>query len=92
MDAILQVLIPLIGALLGMFVYERTKRKSAEALNDNQETLSKVNELDKELSKNEGLLAAEEEKRKDLKEGMENEKRSISAKDSILEFFNRRKP
>lgn len=55
----------LIAALAGAVIYLFVKKQSAEALLQNNEVKSKINDLDKDKSKNDGLLAAEAEKRAD---------------------------
>ncbi len=49
------------AAILAALYYLWTKKNSAEALNENVETKEHVNELGKEISKNDGQLASEEE-------------------------------
>lgn len=56
----------LIGVLFGTIVALFIKKRSAEALLENNEVKSKLNEQDKIISKNEGLLLSEEEKRASL--------------------------
>lgn len=73
--------------VLGLLFLERSKRKSAEALNDNNEALKEVQELNGEIEKNKGLLEAEEEKRKEI------EKETKKAKENTegdAAFFNGR--
>lgn len=57
----------LIALLLGALGYNVIRRRSAEALLQNNEIKSKLNEQDKDKARNDGLLAAEEEKRADSK-------------------------
>ena len=73
----------------GAFLYERSRRKSAEAVADNKEVLDKINEGDKDISKNTGLLEAEEVKREEIKKEAENAKNDGS-NDDIAEFLKRR--
>lgn len=73
--------------LSGAFLYERSRRKSAEAIADNKEDLDKINELNKQISSNDGKLEAEEEKRKQIEKEAEDAK---SKDDDVSEFLNKR--
>lgn len=77
-------------ALVGWLLYERNKRRSAEALNDNQESKEKVTEIQKEIVKNEARNEVEEEKRESLKETLDKAKNEEVSTDNILDFFNRK--
>ena len=59
----MEYLLGLIGLMAGSIIYLFVKKGSAEALLQNNEVKSQLNELDKVKAKNDGLLAAEEEKR-----------------------------
>lgn len=78
------------AAVLAAFYYLKVKKDSAEALNENIDTKNKINELDKDASKNSGLLEAEEEKRKQL-ENEKNEKIKDTSLNTLIDFFNGRK-
>lgn len=78
-----------LALVTGAFLYERSRRKSAEAIADNKEVLDKLNEGDAEKAKNDGQLASEEEKREDIKR--ETEDRKSDDSDDPTDFFNRRK-
>lgn len=82
----MEYLIGLIVALIGGFLYERSKRKTAEGSLDNLETKKEVLELEKQESKNSGLIEAEKEKREEIKN--EQSKKSL---DDLARFFNDRK-
>jgi hypothetical protein len=79
-------LIGLVVILLGGLLFERTKRKSAEGILNNLESKKEVLKIETETSKNKGLLEAEEEKRKEIKN--EEDKKSL---DDIARFLNNRK-
>jgi len=83
-------LVVVVAGLATWLLYEKNKRKSAEALNDNAETKEKVLEIEKEVIKNEALNEAEEEKRKTLKDSLEEEKKKDVSEENILDFFNRK--
>jgi len=78
-------LIGLIGLLFGALFYTNTKKNSANALLENNDVNKAANKVDQQVSKNDGLLEAEEEKRKAL-EGKKNEQ---DHEDSVSYFNNR---
>jgi len=82
----MEYLIGLLVALLGGLLYERSKRKTAEGSLHNLETKKEVLELEKQESKNSGLIEAEKEKREEIKN--EQSKKSL---DDLARFFNDRK-
>ncbi len=79
----MELLLTLLATVTGLFLYNNSKRKTAEALLENQKTKDELNKSSQELAKNNGLLEAEEEKRKAL----ENAKEDTN---SITDFFNRK--
>lgn len=82
----MEYVVGLIVGLVGWLFYERSKRKSAEGVIENLETHKKTLELDKEATKNTGLLEAEEAKREEIKN--DKDKKSLS---DIARFLNDRK-
>jgi len=84
------VLIMMVVALVVLLVHQHLKKNSAEALNDNLESKEKVLEKEKEIAKNEGLITAEEEKRKQIESDLEKKKNEEVSKDNLLDFFNNR--
>lgn len=70
----MEYLLGLIGLLLGAFGYTWIKKRSAEALLQNNEVKSKINEYDKDKAQNDGLLGAEETKRADLQQDADERK------------------
>lgn len=83
----MEYLLGLIALLFGGFLYTNTKKKSAEALLENNEVHKEANKLDKEVSKNEGLLEAEEIKRKEIEE-----KKNEQVGQDPVDFINNRYP
>jgi hypothetical protein len=76
--------------VFGMFFYERTKRKSAEALNDANNARKEVDKKQAEILKNNALLGIEEidrNKQKELLDKKINEKLTDS---DLNDFFKRR--
>lgn len=84
----MEYLIGLVLALVGALFYQKTKRASAEALLENNEVKSKLNEKDRNIAKNQGLDQAEEQKRIELlKEANKEKGKNLNAKD-MEDFFN----
>lgn len=67
------------------------KNKAVEAQAENLETKEKINEVQKEVVKNEALIDAEAIKREELKNEMERKTRETLTEQDIVDFFNRRK-
>jgi hypothetical protein len=82
----MEYLIGLLIALVGGLLYERSKRKSAESSLENLETKKQILNLEKQESKNKGLIEAEKEKREEIKN--DKPKKSL---DDLARFFNDRK-
>lgn len=77
--------------VLGLLFYERSRRKSAEALNDNAETKEKVMEKQGKVLENNAALNAEEELRNKEKESLEGKKNEDLSTSNLVDFFNKRK-
>lgn len=82
----IETLVALIVGLVGAFLFQRSKAKSAEALNDNLEIKENLLEKQKEVVKNQGLIEAEEQKREEIK----NDEKNPTLID-IADYINRRK-
>jgi hypothetical protein len=82
----MEYIVGLIVGLVSLLLFERSKRKSAEGALENLETRKETLKLDKEATKNTGLLEAEEAKREEIKN--EQDKKSLS---DIARFLNDRK-
>ena len=84
------VLAGILSLLAGLFFWERGKRKSAEALLENQATKEKLTEIDGKINVNEAKLEVEEDRRKALQEDMKKEQdKDVSTKD-VEDFFRNR--
>lgn len=81
----MEILVTLFVSLFGLFLFERSKRKSSEGLNENVKVREEINKLDIPLNKSKGLLEAEEEKRGEIKS--EKSKPSLQ---EIADFLNDR--
>lgn len=79
----------LVVVLIGVLLYERSKRRSAEALNDNIETKEKIDEVQRDVIKNEALMEAERLKRDEINKKLEEDKKKDVSKDDLLDFFNK---
>lgn len=77
--------------IVGLFFMERTKRKSSEALNDNNEALKKVDELQAKVQVNNERLHIEEVNRKEQVVALEKAKNEELSAKALVDFFNRRK-
>jgi len=77
--------------ILGLFFMERSKRRSAEALNDNADTLEKVRKKESEVMKNNAQLLAEEQLRNNEREALESKKNEDLSASNLVDFFNKRK-
>jgi Flp pilus assembly protein TadB len=84
-------LLAAIGLLLGGFFFQRSKRKSAEALLENQESKEQVQAIEAEKHKTDASLQLEEERREDIKENAENEKAKPVIDSDLLDFLNGKK-
>lgn len=83
----LETLLTIIGVLLGGLVYLKTKKDSAESLNENVDVKNKAGKLDAEIEKSKALLEAEEEKRKSLASDLQKEKGNKS-NEELAKFFD----
>ena len=88
----MQYLIGIIVALIGAVLFQSSKKKSAEALLENQSTKVTLAALDKDEQKNKGLIEAEAQKQADAKSDAESEKAKNVTNQDIIDFFNNRKP
>jgi len=83
-----------IFAVIGLgaaFIYELIRRKGSDALNANNATKEQLNTINKEISKNDGLLEAEKEKRDQIDQDLKKEETLSQSKDSILDWLNSKK-
>lgn len=87
----LQYLLGLGAAIFAAFIYLKTKKDSAEALNENIDTKNQINEIDKQVAKNDGELQSEEDKRKQLEKEAEDAKNANQNVSSLIDFFSKRK-
>ena len=79
----ISVLIGILGALVAGYFH--SKLKTSQALVENHEATKALDAVDSNLAKNQGLLEAEELKRKN------NEVPDVS-KEQLLDFVNKRLP
>ena len=87
-DRTKQILAFVLLVVSGAFFFERSRRKSAEAIVDNQEVKDKVVELDKQKASNDGQLESEEVKRADIQKEADAKKADNS--DDAVDFLKRR--
>jgi hypothetical protein len=84
----MNILYGIIVALLGVLWYGNNKRKQAEALNDNEETLKQVHNLDNKTDKNNLKLEQEESFRKQKEQEMTDAKKDDNMA-NVIDFLNR---
>lgn len=71
----------------GAFLYEKSKKDTAEAINAEADTKDKVAELQKNVDVNDAKLQSEEEKRAEIKKEADAAK---SNTDDPTDFLNKR--
>lgn len=83
------VIVLVIASLFGLFLYQRNRARTAEALLGNEEDKKKLNELDKDTIKNKALLELEEEKRKQIENESNDKKKQSLTLEDINDMFNK---
>jgi len=83
----MEYVIGVIALLIGGLVYERTKRKSSEAILENLDSKKKDGKLEAEVIKDQARLEVESEKREEIK----NEPIKDVSVDDLVDFFNKPK-
>lgn len=84
-----QAFIAVAFAVLSLaFLYERSKLKTADALADNQEDLKKINDIEKQISSNDGKLDSEQSKREEIQKEADAAKSDGST--DATDFLNKR--
>lgn len=62
----------------GAFLFEKSKRDSAEAIVDNQKDLEKLNEMNKQIADNNSQLEVQTQTREEIKKGADDAKSDTS--------------
>lgn len=88
MDKVKKILAFLLVIVTGAFLFERSRRKSNEAIADNHEMLNKLNEGNKQKAQNDGQLASEEEKRNEIRKEADDRKSDDSG--DVADFLRKR--
>ena len=83
-------LLAALAALLGGFLIQRSKTKSAEALLENQESLQQVATIQAKKEKNNASLKLEEERREDVKKRSEEQSNDTPTDAELLEYLNKK--
>lgn len=81
----MEILLGIIAGLLGMLLFERSKRKASEASLINLDSKEKIIEVEKTESKNSAKIELEEEKREQIRK--ENKNASL---EEIARYINNR--
>lgn len=76
----------IVALVLGLY-YSITKNKSLKVLLDASRESTAYNKADQDISKNQGLLATEEQNRKQIQTDLETKEKDV-AKEDILSYFN----
>lgn len=87
----MNLILGLIGAVValgGVFLYQLIRSKGSEALLQNNATKDQLNAINKDVSKNDGLLEAEKEKRDQIEKDLQEKESYNESKDSILDWLN----
>lgn len=87
----MNIILGLIGAVIalgGAFIYQLIRSKGSEALLQNNATKEQLNTINKEVSKNDGLLEAEKEKREQIAQDLKEKESYSQSKDTILDWLN----
>lgn len=85
-------LIAMIACLLGYGFYQKSKRNSAEARNENIETKEKLLDKDRSIANNDAALSEEEKRLNNLSKDLSNVKNTEPVSlSSLIEFFTKRK-
>ena len=87
----MEYIIGIIGALLGALYWQTNKRKIAEARNENILTKEKLNDINKEIAKNSGIIESETLKQEELKRDLENAKTNDLSVNDVLNIINKLK-
>lgn len=85
----MEYLIGIIVALLGGFLYQKSKRETAEARNENLEVKEDLLKTDAKIADNNAELKAEENKQEELKQNLEDIKLEDTIT-NIVDFLNNR--
>jgi hypothetical protein len=88
LDKVKVALAFILSILTGAFLYERSRRKSAEAIADNKEMLDELAKGDTKKASNDGQIQSEEVKREELKKESDNAKSDDSS--SVSDFLKKR--
>jgi len=84
----MELLLGVIALLFGGLLYVNNKRKTAEALNENEESLEQVREIDLKIGSNKDKIKSEEDLRKQKEQEMTNAKKD-SDMANVIDFLNR---
>jgi|GEM_PF-6264239 len=86
----MEYLIGIIGLLLGGFIFQRTKRKSAESLLNNLPVKEEAAKHEASVTKNEALGDAEKQKRADIESETKAKQDESTNLQDLERFFNRK--
>jgi len=85
----MEVVIAILGSILGLFLYNKFTKTNT--LNANDGVREKLDDLSKSIANIEKEKIKEEAKRESIKDGIERDSKDVSS-DELVDFFNNRKP
>lgn len=88
MDNLLIALLGIVGILFGLYLRERSKAQSSQALADNVKSKEEVATIQKDVDSNDAKIAEEKQKQADLQKNLDEEKKKDVSQDDLLHFFN----
>tara|TARA_R110000868_G_scaffold66014_14_gene197063 strand:- start:1129 stop:1410 length:282 start_codon:yes stop_codon:yes gene_type:complete len=84
----MQYLLGLLAAAIGGLFFYRTKAKSAEAINENVETKSKINEISRETEALAGRADAEQERREAIQRDTQEKTKGVDTNEELVKFID----
>lgn len=88
-DTIIGIITVIGVVLFGWLMYEKNAKAGAEALNKNEDDQKKLDALDTNIAKNDGLEQAEEQKRSDIEQELKRKENEKPTDDQLLDYFNK---
>lgn len=85
----MEVVLGIIAALVGGIVWQTKKRRIAEARNENIETKEKLNDIGKDIARNEGAIEAESDKQASLQKELDNNAKKDNSLSTIIDLLKR---
>ena len=84
----MEYLIGLLVLALGGLLWNNKRANNAEALNQNIDTKNKVVDINRDITKDQGLLDAEKAKRDQLEADLKAKEKANVTQEDLLKFLN----